>query len=264
MLEDPNSLNLLLPERLKKSWAERAAGMESFHGFNEDQKAQARKLLADADQWADYWFNAPTNAEDVRKYLHDLRGAMLTERDPKALSYERERAAETRAYLEADRKKLIGPVVARAEALDEAIEGLATSEQKAKGEFQSPTTFLDTANVLTMYGLIAMGACLIVGFLTPFSALCAATFLGMIYLSMPPWPGLPEPAKVEGHYFIVSKNLIEMIACLLIAATPSAHWVGLDALFFGARRRRRLARREALARDEAILDGSEPVVATRL
>ncbi|KAJ3057944.1 hypothetical protein HK102_010772, partial [Quaeritorhiza haematococci] len=56
---------------------------------------------------------------------------------------------------------------------------------------------------------------------------------------------------VEGHYWIVSKNLIELIACLLIAATPSAHWVGLDALFFGGRRRRRLARREGL------LDGDE-------
>ena len=63
----------------------------------------------------------------------------------------------------------------------------------------------------------------------------------MIYLSMPPWPGLPDNPKAEGHYFIVSKNLIELIACLVIATTPSGHWIGLDALFFGARRRRRLA-----------------------
>jgi hypothetical protein len=70
---------------------------------------------------------------------------------------------------------------------------------------------------------------------------------------MPPWPGLPVNPKAEGHYLIVSKNLIELIACLVIATTPSAHWVGLDSLFFGARRRRRLAaqaarRREAAAR----------------
>ena len=63
----------------------------------------------------------------------------------------------------------------------------------------------------------------------------------MIYLSMPPWPGLPPNPKAEGHYLIVSKNLIELIACLVIATTPSGHWIGLDALFFGGRRRRRLA-----------------------
>ena len=60
----------------------------------------------------------------------------------------------------------------------------------------------------------------------------------MIYLSMPPWPGLPPNPKTEGHYLIVSKNLIELIACLVIATTPTGHWIGLDALFFGGRRRR--------------------------
>ena len=66
----------------------------------------------------------------------------------------------------------------------------------------------------------------------------------MIYLSMPPWPGLPPNPRAEGHYWIVSKNLVELIACLVIATTASGHWFGLDALFFGARRRRRWARYE--------------------
>jgi uncharacterized membrane protein YphA (DoxX/SURF4 family) len=102
-------------------------------------------------------------------------------------------------------------------------------------------TQLDLINTATTYSLIAIGACLILGFLTPLSALGAAAFLAMIYFSMPPWPGLPPNPKTEGHYFIVSKNLVELIACLVIATTPSGHWIGLDALFFGARRRRRLA-----------------------
>jgi len=266
MLPDPNSLEMLDPERLKKSWADMAARIETFYGFDEGQRAKVKDLLAKADLWADYWSHNPTNAPDVAKYLHDLRAAMLVERDPNAMSFELERAYEARRALEADRKKLTEPIVAQTEALKGAIEELASPERKAKGEYRPPTTPLDVANVLTMYGLIAMGACLILGFLTPFAALCAATFLAMIYLSMPPWPGLPDNPKVEGHYFIVSKNLIELIACLLIAATPSAHWVGLDALFFGARRRRRLARREGLAGDDEYaddLDARKAAVATR-
>ena len=110
-----------------------------------------------------------------------------------------------------------------------------------------PWTSLDVLNSVTIFGLIAIGFCLIAGFLTPVAALRPRPFLAMIYLSMPPWPGLPPNPKAEGHYLIVSKNLVELIACLVIATTPSGHWVGLDALFFGARRRRRLARDRANA-----------------
>jgi uncharacterized membrane protein YphA (DoxX/SURF4 family) len=100
-----------------------------------------------------------------------------------------------------------------------------------------------------MYGLVAIGFCLMVGFLTPLAAVSAAAFLAMIYLSMPPWPGLPPNPRAEGHYLIVSKNLVELLACLVIATTPSGHWIGFDALFFGARRRRREFAREQQARE---------------
>jgi hypothetical protein len=36
----------------------------------------------------------------------------------------------------------------------------------------------------------------------------------------------------------VSKNLVELIACLVVAATPNGRWIGLDALVFGIRRHR--------------------------
>jgi hypothetical protein len=57
---------------------------------------------------------------------------------------------------------------------------------------------------------------------------------------------------------IVSKNLVEMLACLVLATTPSGHWIGLDALFFGAARRRRLAP-ETVGRSE---HESAPAMAT--
>ena len=81
----------------------------------------------------------------------------------------------------------------------------------------------------------------------------------MLYLAIPPWPGLPPIPIAEGHYWIVNKNLVEMIACLLLAATASGYWFGLDRLFFGARRRRRWARREArLAEKYGLVVGPPP------
>jgi uncharacterized membrane protein YphA (DoxX/SURF4 family) len=263
MLPDVNGLALLDPVRLKAGWTEAVERIEKHYGFIQDQKEKAQKVLDDSYVWADYWFNNIQNKEGREKYVSDLAKVQAVERDPDAMSFERERAWETRRSLDGERKKLTGPIVARAEELEAAVQAIATPEQKAAaGTYAAPPTFLDIANFVTMYGLCAMGICLILGFLTPLAAICAAAFLAMIYLSMPPWPGLPPNPKAEGHYWIVSKNLVELIACLLIATTASGHWFGLDALFFGARRRRRWARYERKL--EAKLGGNQPTSKAQL
>ena len=245
MLPDADGLDVLDPTKLKKSWEENVGRVESHYKFTDEQKAKARSLLEQGYAWADVWFNAYDNREAREKYLHKLTEVEKTERNPDSLSFERERAWETRRTLEGDRKKLTAPLVAKGQELADAAIALATPEQQASaGAYTAPLTFLDVANWLTMYGLCAMGVCLILGFLTPFAALCAAAFLAMLYLSLPPWPGLPPNPKTEGHYWIVSKNLVELIACLLIAVTASGYWFGLDRLFFGGRRRRRWLRYE--------------------
>lgn len=245
MLPDVNGLALLDPSRLKAGWEEHVQKIEKHYNFNDEQKTRAKTLLEESYTWADYWFNNFENREAREKYISDLAKIQQTEQNPDALSFERERAWETRRTLEADRRKLTGPLAARGQELADAVAALAGPEQRASaGAYTPPLTFLDVANTLTMYGLCAMGVCLILGFLTPLAALCAAGFLALIYLSMPPWPGLPPNPKEEGHYWIVSKNLVELIACLLIAVTASGYWFGLDRLFFGARRRRRWFRYE--------------------
>jgi len=250
MLPDPSGRALLDPDRLKADWKDDVTRLAAHFGFTDAQRSQGQKILDEYQQWADYWFDDPENSEKRQKYLYDLRHVEQTEADADALSYQKERAADARRSLDADRRSLTGPLVEREKALRDAVAKLATADQiKTSGAGGSRWTSLDLLNNLTMYGLIAIGFCLIAGFLTPLAALSAAAFLAMIYLSMPPWPGLPPNPKAEGHYLIVSKNLIELIACLAIAATPSGHWVGFDALFFGPRRRRRLAR-AALAQDQ--------------
>ena len=62
----------------------------------------------------------------------------------------------------------------------------------------------------------------------------------MLYLTMMPLPGWPEPARTEGHYLFVNKNLIEMLALLVLATTRSGRWLGLDGFFtsvFGSRKK---------------------------
>jgi uncharacterized membrane protein YphA (DoxX/SURF4 family) len=251
MLPDVNSLAVLDQARLKSSWSDDVTRIADHLGFTQDQRSKAQKVLADNLQWADYWFNDPENSEKRQKYFDELAKVQKTERDPDALSYQRERAWEARRSVDSDRRALVQPLLERGKALEEAVTEIAPpDQQKAVGPPRAAYSSLDLLNDLTMYGLIAIGLCLIAGFLTPLAALSAAAFLAMIYFSMPPWPGMPPNPKAEGHYLYVSKNLVELLACMVIATTPSGHWVGLDALFFGAARRRRLAR-AAQARTQA-------------
>ncbi|GMU22995.1 MAG: hypothetical protein AMXMBFR13_30790 [Phycisphaerae bacterium] len=88
-------------------------------------------------------------------------------------------------------------------------------------------------------GLVVVGACLILGLFTRLAALGGVAMLTMFYLSFPPWPGVVgDPGPSEGHYLFVNKNLIELIALLMIATSGIGRWFGLDAFLhaiFGKR-----------------------------
>ena len=246
MIPDVDSLAELDPDHVKAEWTADVSRISSHFGFDQDDQKKAQTILEANLQWATYWFNDKENVEKLQKYEHDVRQTDQTELNPESLSYQKERANDGRRGLEADRRALVAPLVEHRKELQDAIAKLAGPDRlKSPGPPGSPTTGLDVINRLTMFGLVAIGLCLMAGLFTRFSALCAAAFLAMIYLAMPPFPGLPPNPKAEGNYLIVSKNLVEMLACLVIATTPNGHWVGFDALLFGARRRRRLAARAA-------------------
>lgn len=234
LVPDVNSLAKLDPVRLKESWAADVERIANHYNFDNEQRERSRAILKKAESDVDIWFQDKAETEKRLKYYHELKQVQAIEHKPDALSYERERAAARRKDLEVDRKKLIEPIDAIGSALREAIAKQAVPEQRtADGPYVGPRTSIDWINLSTMWGLVIMGTCLILGLLTPLAALAGAVFLGQIYLSMPPWPGLPPNPMAEGHYFIVNKNLIEMLACLFIAFTPSGRWIGFDAVLSG-------------------------------
>lgn len=261
MVPDVNGLERLDPVRLKQSWHDDLARVEDHYGFNDVQRQQVKTLLADTDTWADDWFRDPENREKIEKYYHDLRAVQQIEANPSALANERAWASTQRRTLDTDRKDLTKELDARAATLHDESVKLATTEQaEAAGPVSPALTVLDLNNYATAFCLAAIGFCLIAGFFTRLAALGGAAFLTLIYLCMPPWPGLPPNPMAEGHFMYVDKNVVEAIALLALAALPTGHWVGLDALFFGWIRRRREARREAAAmRDEPTTTGKHRV-----
>jgi uncharacterized membrane protein YphA (DoxX/SURF4 family) len=84
---------------------------------------------------------------------------------------------------------------------------------------------------LTMWMLVAVGACLLAGLFTPLACLVGAGFLVLTYLTHPPFPWYPLPPGTEGNPLFINKNVIECLALLVIAVHPTGRWMGLDALW---------------------------------
>jgi uncharacterized membrane protein YphA (DoxX/SURF4 family) len=231
------------PTGLGPLWVSRLERASAHYAFNSDQRAKAEAALAAAKSRADEWFLLAENRDKVSKYFADLEKVNRIEADWNALPFQKEAAAKQRTEVETARKELFAEVEGWTKSLDTTWTGLASETQKSRGPTPEPLTQLDLINLSVMWGTVAVGIGLLLGFLTPLSALGAATFLALFYLSMPPWRGLPDNPLAEGHYLFVNKNLIEFLACLVIASTPNGLWVGLDALLFGRKARRAEARR---------------------
>ncbi|GHT31891.1 hypothetical protein AGMMS49574_14410 [Bacteroidia bacterium] len=78
---------------------------------------------------------------------------------------------------------------------------------------------LSIANFCNIWGLIGIGLALIFGVFVSVAALGGVCLLLLYYTANPPFT-LADSMK-EGSYLIIDKNLVEMIALLLIAFMPS-------------------------------------------
>jgi thiosulfate dehydrogenase [quinone] large subunit len=101
---------------------------------------------------------------------------------------------------------------------------------------------LDNANLITMYGLTIVGVLLILGLFTRLASLGGIGFILMFYLATPPFVGYFYTIPTEGSYLIVNKNLVELCALVVIFATGSGRFAGLDRIVHGL-----IARRPRLA-----------------
>ncbi|MGE3821281.1 MAG: DoxX family protein [Isosphaeraceae bacterium] len=238
MVPDVDGLQSLDPISYKASLHAQVRLVSEHFGFNDEQAAKGKAEVDAATAFADDWFASRDNRERIEKYVHDLEAVRKVEANPNALETEKTWAWSQRKVLDRDRKDLLSELEARRDDLRESLLKLATPEQVASaGEYAPPPTSLQINDQVTAYGLMAIGLCLMLGLLTRFAAISGAAFLALVYLAMPPWPGMPENPTDPGHYLFIDKNAVEMMACLALAALPTGHWVGLDALLFGWLRR---------------------------
>lgn len=97
---------------------------------------------------------------------------------------------------------------------------------------------LRIVDLLNIWGLIGIGLGLFLGLLTRSACAFGILLLLLYYVANPAMPAYASGTGAEGHYLIINKNMVEMIALGLLLFFPqSSNW-GLGRLF---RRRRETA-----------------------
>ena len=86
------------------------------------------------------------------------------------------------------------------------------------------------ADTLNWMALMFVGISLLLGVFEKQGAIIGALLLGLYYLAHPSFPWLPQ-VNVEGSYWFVNKNLIELAACLVIYKLPTSQTFGLGYIF---------------------------------
>lgn len=84
-------------------------------------------------------------------------------------------------------------------------------------------------------GLIAIGLFLILGLLTRIGLWGAVVLLSLFYVLSIPLKGTPQPGS-EGTYLLVNKNLIELVAVLVLLAFKTERIAGLDLFWLKKRK----------------------------
>src|SRR5579864_3715475 len=150
-----------------------------------------------------------------------------------------------RSEIAALRSELQGALDERTSDMKKDLQSVLTPEQRAKGSVPVPQPrklffatdsqaehprliqLIDTA---TIFGLIGIGICMLLGLFSRTASFCGAMFLLMTILTWRSVPWLPAPPVTEGNYMFVNKNMIEMLALILLACIASGKIFGLDAM----------------------------------
>jgi uncharacterized membrane protein YphA (DoxX/SURF4 family) len=98
---------------------------------------------------------------------------------------------------------------------------------------------LRAVDLLNVWGLVLIGLALVLGAFSRLAALSGAALLALYYIASPPFPSLGANGVAEGAYLIVNKNLVELLALLVVAAFPSRGFFGVERALGSALARRR-------------------------
>jgi len=91
---------------------------------------------------------------------------------------------------------------------------------------------LNVMDFINVWGLILIGAGLIVGLFSRVASFAGIILLAFYYLSHPAIIGVSYAMPTEGSYLWVNKNLIELLTLWVLILFPTSKIIGMDRFLF--------------------------------
>lgn len=91
---------------------------------------------------------------------------------------------------------------------------------------------IEVVNLLNAWGLTLIGISIFIGLFAKLGKICGILLLALYYASYPPFPDLVNIDYVDGNFWIVNRNLIEMAAIAVLLVFPSSQITGIDRFIF--------------------------------
>lgn len=237
LMWDHYGLTRLDVAAMKDRWTGFADQAAEHYDFSLTQQNQATELVEQRENELKEMLQSDVKTGEYRPEVSALIRAIEewrkqeNDRIVQDIPYRQKRHGEAWAELQRDSAEVLAAVEALEAGLIAELNELAGDAQlRDAGEYSRPKTQLDYLKTLTTYGLLAIGACLIVGLFTRFAAVAGAVFL-LTAVILPQWPlpGYYPPLPPQaGHSILVNKEFVEMLALLFLATTIVGRWGGLD------------------------------------
>ena len=191
-----------------------------YYQYDADQLKREDKIFSYYQRQLDDYFI--TNRDDIAAYQHELARLHDWQQTAAAsdVPYQQQRIGAKQAELKTAAAGFQSAVIAIEDKLREELAALAAPETARQREpLPRSTDTLAAFDRFLMVTHFLIGGCLVVGFLSRFAAISAGLFLVTVIASQPPW--------IAG-YSSIGYQLVMLIGCLLLAATPSGRWCGID------------------------------------
>ncbi len=195
-----------------------------YYGFDKAQTDQAKRNWLEAiDNHEQVLLD---NAVELQEYNLGVQRLKDMKADPARSGGG---LAEQRTIVRRENEAKLQPVLAQIDQVWQNYElaqnELATAEQQAQhpplymGKPRISLMDTNIINSIVPYFDLTIGLCLLLGLFTPIAALAAAGFLGSVFLSQ-----FPPIAGPSSTYY----QLVECMACLVLAGTAAGRFAGLD------------------------------------
>lgn len=222
LIWDADGLGRFDGKATTQTWAEYRDRAISSYGLNENQQKRAKRAYEHRKGQLDTWL--ADNAEDIREYQLSLE-----RRDRDRQNPDRTEVASLKGQLDtleyelaSKRRELTGPIDQMWMGYKADLHQIAGSPPRGPLSVSRPgRRWLDSESIdfVIRYFDVAIGCLLIFGLFTRTASLLAAAFLGSVIASQ--WPGTPGAIPVWSQ-------LVEMLGLLVLGATGSGRFAGLD------------------------------------